>query len=200
MAARVEAVGWTYRPVAPTTGGSVLADLRGERPVLLLASGGGGTSETARALHGEVGRIVEAVRGLAGPSAQIVQCLGPRAPENARLPCLDRIVDPGPNLHHAFAEADLVISTAGYNSVLELAQTDTPTLLVSIARTFDDQEARARQWGARLGLFHEPGDPQRSAAWIATMLSARTKRPALDLGPSGAKRAADLILGLNQCA
>ena len=47
-AARVEAVGWTFRPVAPTTGGSVLADLRGERPVLLLASGGGGTSETAR--------------------------------------------------------------------------------------------------------------------------------------------------------
>jgi len=90
-----------------------------------------------------------------------------------------------------FQTADAVISTAGYNSVLELATTDTPTLLLPIPRSIDDQEARVRLWSARLGP--PPGDP---VAWLADTLATRRRRAPVDLGPSGEDAAASAILSL----
>ena len=90
-----------------------------------------------------------------------------------------------------FREACAVISTAGYNSVLELATTDTPTLLLPIPRSIDDQDARVRLWSPRLGP--PSGDP---VPWLAETLATRRRRPPVDLGPSGEDAAAAAILSL----
>lgn len=70
---------------------------------------------------------------------EMIQALGPRASTEDRIVGVDRVLHTGANLHEAFSPADLVISTVVYNSVLELACTDVPVLLLSIPRTFDDQ-------------------------------------------------------------
>jgi len=48
-----------------------------------------------------------------------------------------------PDTNSRFAEADLVICQAGYNTVAELEQLGTKTVLVPAERQWDDQFARA---------------------------------------------------------
>jgi UDP-N-acetylglucosamine:LPS N-acetylglucosamine transferase len=48
-----------------------------------------------------------------------------------------------PNIASMFAEANLVIRQAGYNSVAELEQLGTKTILAPAERQWDDQFARA---------------------------------------------------------
>lgn len=198
-ARRVEAVGYIYRKPralrarrdgvgAPATG----------PPRVLIASGGGGGDLTSLTFRDQMSRLVDALReGMCAP-LEVVQALGPRAPDQAALPGADAIWRPGPDLHQAFARADLVISTVGYNSVLELACTDVPVLLVPIARTYDDQEKRARLWGERLGLGHRPEEPGRSVRWMSATLGERRRRKPMDLGPSGAARCAALLAELSR--
>ena len=109
---------------------------------------------------------------------------------------VDRVVQPGGRLHDWFAKADLIVSTAGYNSVLEIASSDVPTLLIPIPRTYDDQGTRAESWAARPGRAHRWGAWDLSARWMASVVDGRTRRPVVDLGPSGAARAARHILDL----
>jgi predicted glycosyltransferase len=107
---------------------------------------------------------------------------------------VDRQVCLGPDLPRAFAEADLVISTAGYNSVLELACTTVPTLLIPIPRQHDDQEDRVRRWGRILGKGHSPAGADASATWMSQLLDRRERRGIYGLGPSGAERAARYLM------
>jgi predicted glycosyltransferase len=196
-ARRLEAVGYIYRKPrarrvrrdgvgAPATG----------PPRMLIASGGGGSDLTSLIFRDQVSRLVEALREETCAPFQVVQALGPRVPELAAVSGADAIWRPGPDLHEAFARADLVISTVGYNSVLELACTDVPVLLVPIARAYDDQEKRAWLWGERLGLCHRPGQPERSVRWMSDVLAARCRRRPVDLGSSGAARCAALLAEL----
>lgn len=159
------------------------------RPRLLIASGGGGSPATAQAFAGMAAPIVAAVRR-AAPDAEIIQNLGPRAPAVARVSGVDRVIHAGGGLDAAFASADLVISTAGYNSVLELAQLDTPALLAPVARTHDDQARRAADWGPLLGAAYTP---EGAAEWAAETIAARRRRRPVDLGASGAEAAARAI-------
>ena len=193
-ARRRHAVGWIYRSL-PAPEGRAVGAAREPRRVLV-ASGGGGTRDTAATLRREIDDLLERCASLTAVPFEVVQALGPRAGEGARLNAAARVVDPGPRLNALFADADVVVSTAGYNSVLEIAALDVPTLLVPIARSIDDQLARARRWGGRVGACHEPGAVEASAWWLAQTLSAGARRAPVALGPSGAARAAELLLEL----
>ncbi len=185
----VAPVGWIYRPTGTR-------QAVGERlPTVLVATGGGGTAETAAALYASIDAVLTRARQDAPPFA-VVQAIGPRAQAFGQLSQTDKAVDPGGALNDLFKAADIVISTAGYNSVLELATTDTPTLLVPIPRSIDDQVARARHWGAELGAWLDPASPEGAADWLTDAISARRRRPPMDLGPSGEDKAAQAILAL----
>lgn len=190
LARLVAPVGWIYRP----TGTRQQAG--GTLPQVLVATGGGGTAETARALYAEIDPVLRRIRQELTRPFEVVQAIGPRAQDFGQLAGADRTVNPGPRLNDLFREADIVISTAGYNSVLELATTDAPCLLVPIPRSIDDQVGRARLWAERLGCWHDAAAPERSASWLVQELAARRRRPPVDLGPSGEDGAAKAILRL----
>ena len=189
-ARRTEAVGWIYRATPPMP-------VEARRPTVLVASGGGGTAETTGAVRDLLDPVLASARAQADDGFEVVQALGPRAPADARLAGADRTVDPGGELNRHFATADVVISTAGYNSVLELAALDVPAMLVAIPRSIDDQPARARLWGARLGCCLDANSgAENAASWLAGTAMARQRRRPWNLGPSGAAAAAGLLLGL----
>ena len=191
-AKRVQAVGWIYRsPRSFEASNETL-------PKVLVATGGGGTAETATLLARQTEALIDMARQLTSQPFAVVQALGPRAPASARLANADRVIDPGGDLNEHFAQADAVISTAGYNSVLELAITTTPTMFMSIARTYDDQAERASSWGQRLGATYNADEPRTSAIWLAATLGKRERRAAVDIGPSGADSAAQEILALTR--
>ena len=162
---------------------------------IVIATGGGGTAQTRLGLYPVLNRIVAETRRRLPQPIKIRQALGPRAGSEA-LSETDEIFDPGAALNDVFRRADLVISTAGYNSVLELASTDTPTLLVAIPRSLDDQMARVRRWGQCLGHGYEPGREREAAAWLAEQVAMPRRRAPVDLGTGGAERAAAALLGL----
>jgi predicted glycosyltransferase len=195
-ARRVEAVGYVYRrPRVPYRQAASGAPASGP-PQVLVASGAGGSVSTARTFAEEVGRLLVGLRKVMREPLAVVQALGPRGTDQACVPGADAISRPGADLHDAFAGADLVISTAGYNSVLELACTDVPVLLVPIMRTYDDQEKRARRWGERVGLCHHPLERERSIRWMSAILGERLRRRPVALKPSGAARCAALLAEL----
>ena len=176
-AERIEAVGWIYRN----------AGLRATRPAargatgpkrVLIASGGGGNTDTATYLARECGQIVSELRQAYSGSVHCVQALGPRSTNECMVTQCDEFINPSPRLNELFGEFDLVISTAGYNSVLELAQTTRPVILVPVARSYDDQTERARQWSARLGHAHLAGMARETTRWAADVLSSdHVRRP-----------------------
>ena len=182
-------VGWIYRPTGPRQG-SITATA-----TLLVATGGGGTAQTAATLYAAIDAVLSVVRPQA-PPFKVVQAIGPRAMGFGRLVYADHIIDPGAALNDVFRDADLVVSTAGYNSVLELATTDTPTLLVPIPRSIDDQSARARLWGPLLGAWHDENAASVTADWLCRHIANPTRRAPVDLGPSGEDLAAEAILRL----
>ena len=125
-----------------------------------------------------------------------MHAVGPNARRGWSIPAVDETIEPGPTLHNLFTQADLIISTAGYNSVLELACTDVPVLFMPIGRYSDDQYKRARQWGPRVGLCYDRADRDRAIEWMADVTDQRLRRAPVDLGPSGAPACAALIEAL----
>lgn len=186
FAHKVSTTGWIVRPTGirrpaePTAG-------------FVLATGGGGTSRTRAQLYPLLESVIAQARLLTRRSIHLRQALGPRADGEA-LSCADEIFDPGSELHSVFRAADLVISTAGYNSVLELATTDTPAMIASIPRSLDDQTQRVRQWGAKLGFGLTSGNIEQAALWLAHQVDQPRRRAPVDLGTDGAQRASDLLL------
>ncbi len=162
---------------------------------IVAATGGGGTPDTRRMLYPVLNRILADSRRKAPRPFLVRQVLGPRSGGEA-LAEADEVFDPGPDLNDVFRRADLVISTAGYNSVLELASTDTPTLLVAIPRSLDDQQARVRHWGPLLGHGLAPGREEEAGTWLADQLARPRRRAPVDLGSGGADRAANALLEL----
>jgi predicted glycosyltransferase len=182
-------VGWIYRPTDARQGvGTGL-------PRVLVATGGGGTADTARELYAGIDDLLTRARG-AGVRFHVVQAIGPRAQRFGQLQQADETVDPGGRLNDLFRDADVVLSTAGYNSVLELATTDTPTMLLPIRRSIDDQAARARQWAPWLGTWLDAAAPEAALDWLVRQVAAPLRRPPVNLGPSGEVLAAAAILSL----
>jgi predicted glycosyltransferase len=188
FAQRVEPVGWIRRPTRCRAPGEPSAGI-------VLATGGGGNTETRAMLYPLLTDLLARAQAQSKEKIQLRQALGPRALGEA-LPDVSEVFDPGPELDGVFQAADLVISTAGYNSVLELAGTDTPALLVPIPRSLDDQAARVALWGPRLGFGLLPGRIEDAALWLADQVDAPRRRPPFDLGRDGARRAAVILLDM----
>lgn len=191
----IRSVGWIHRNGACGPSSPAMATPpRPPRPQVLVASGGGGEPEGV--FPREAGRVLRELRRILGEDVEVVQALGPRVREGTVLEEADRTVHPGPELPRYFEEADLVLSTAGYNSVLELAVRPVPVVLVPVPRTYDDQEERAEHWGPRLGWRHREGKAGDTAAWMAERLAGRERRDPVRIGPSGAGLAARCIRDL----
>ena len=190
FARNVAAVGWVYRRSA-TVPRPVGAQSR-----LLIATGGGGKADGAAAMRGLLDAIIASLRAGTSYPFTVDQALATRAPAQARLHGADRVFDPGGALNDCFAAADIVVSTAGYNSVLELATTETPAMLVPTGRSIDDQMKRAKVWGPRVGCFLDPVAPEAALAWLKQQVRAPGRRPPVDLGPSGGPEAARQILAV----
>jgi hypothetical protein len=191
LAAReVLPVGWIFRPMG------VCGHKMGGLPTVLVATGGGGTADTAREVYATIDGTLKRVRQSSATRFRVLHAVGPRARGFGRLEQADAVIDPGGQLNAHFRDADIVISTAGYNSVLELATTDTPSLLIPIPRSIDDQVARARQWGPQVGAWHDAALDDASVDWLVGQITRPARRLPVDLGDSGEERAAAAILGL----
>ena len=184
----VNAVGWIYRQAGHRRSDEHSAGI-------VVATGGGGKPETQQVLYSIVDSLLREIRKRTNTSFKVRQAIGPRAKQGGCLSEADEIFDPGPELHRVFQQADLVISTAGYNSVLELATTDTPALLVAIARTYDNQARRAEQWGSLLGCCLMERNTKQASDWLIQHIETPRRRQPVDLGSSGEETAAKLILG-----
>jgi predicted glycosyltransferase len=187
FARRIEATGW----IARRTG---VRDSATETAGIVVATGGGGTVESRAGLYPVLDAVIATARSRLPEAFRVRQALGPRS-GGAALAQADEVFDPGPNLDQIFRAADVVISTAGYNSVLELAGTDTPALLSAIPRSLDDQAARVRLWGPALGHGLDSKRIEEAVDWLAEVIERPRRRPPVDLGPDGAARAAEIIVG-----
>ena len=199
-ARRIKAVGWIYRRPArqklEEPDGNGPYGILAKRPVVLISAGAGSGGKRPDAFCEDVQGLIKGIRETVAKPLTAVQVRGPLAPNTWQIAGVDEVICPGPNLHNLFSIPDLVISAAGYNSVLELACTDVPTLLVPIECYTDNQQKRARRWGQSLGLCHDSSDPKRSIRWMTEVLQGGIRRPAVDLGPSGASACAALIVEL----
>jgi predicted glycosyltransferase len=188
----IYATGWIMRATKTAT---ALRDAS-LPPRLLVASGGGGTSETARAFSAIVEKLVENIRTEMGIPFHVTQIAGPRMAAEHKLKSADAFLDPGSKLNELFGTFDAVISTAGYNSVLELAVLDVPVLLVPISRSLDDQTLRAQQWASLMGHAYVEQSPKVAAHWLSSVLMTRSRRTAVRIDDAGALNCAKLIRGL----
>jgi predicted glycosyltransferase len=93
-----------------------------------------------------------------------------------------------------FAEADVVICQAGYNTVAELEQVGTETLLLPAERQWDDQFARADKAMRARSNFHVflGKTPVELATAIVALLREQTPN-VTDPRPEGGIKAARLI-------
>ncbi|MFM7333692.1 MAG: hypothetical protein ACKO1H_04650, partial [Tabrizicola sp.] len=99
LAARsIVPAGWIYRPTGQRTGTG------GDVPSVLVATGGGGTAETARTLYAQIDALLSMARQDA-PAFEVAQAIGPRAQGFGHLAQADRKVDPGPALNDLFRDA-----------------------------------------------------------------------------------------------
>lgn len=134
----------------------------GGPPRVLVTTGGGGDG----------GRMIETyLEGLAGLPRNIAiettVIFGPQMPENRRVALLERygyladvtFLDFEPDLTRRYAEADVVVSMAGYNTVCEMLSFARRAILVPRAEPVMEQLIRARLLAAQ-GLFDivEPQD------------------------------------------
>ena len=140
--------GYLKRPTAPAT--------RASGPPRVLVTTGGG---------GDGGRMIEAyLEGLAmlprNVALETTVIFGPQMPESKRAALLDQFdyladvtfVDFEPDLTRRYAEADVVVSMAGYNTVCELLSFARRAILVPRAEPVMEQLIRARLL-AEQGLF-----------------------------------------------
>jgi predicted glycosyltransferase len=196
QAKRIESVGWIYRQpaTAPLEVGSRTD--RDNPATVLVTTGGGSGEDRGNDTQSDVANLISGLRETLEEPLKVVQVIGPRDWKKNSIQGIDGIIMPGPDLHNHFHTADLVISAVGYNTVLELACTDVPALLVPVPRYTDDQQQRAELWGKKLGMNHDPSRSERSIEWMAKTLEHRQRRPAVPLGRSGAERCATLIDGL----
>jgi predicted glycosyltransferase len=194
-AKKIESVGWIYR--RPTSHGKKNMPITEDNTrTILITMGGGSGEDRGNDSRSEITALLHDLRQKLRHRIKVVQISGPRNSKGNSIEGADEILNPGPELHDLFSTADLVISAAGYNSVLELACTDVPVLLFPIPRYSDNQEKRARFWEKSLGLCHRSDEKERSVRWMAQVIDDHTRRPIVNLGPSGAKRAAKLLYEL----
>jgi predicted glycosyltransferase len=147
-AAKTRFCGYLKRPTTPR------ADRVGPPRVLVTTGGGGDGTEL---IETYLAGLVTLPRRIA---LQTTVVFGPQMPEHRRRAILDRYGSLGdvrflefdPDLGARYAEADVVVSMAGYNTVCELLSADLRAVLVPRAQPVGEQLLRARLLAAR-GIF-----------------------------------------------
>lgn len=155
VARKTQFCGYLKRPtvVVPRNGGS---------PNVLVTAGGGGDGSKM------IETYLEGLADLSGPPAmQTTIMFGPHMPADCRAAMIGRygdlsgvtFLDFESDLTRRYAEADVVVSMAGYNTVCELLSSGRRAVLVPRAEPVREQLMRARLFAAR-GYFDlvEPQD------------------------------------------
>jgi predicted glycosyltransferase len=109
---------------------------------------------------------------------------GPQIRAEDRTAVLDRygsladvqFVDFEPDLRARYADADVVVSMAGYNTVCELLSFDLRAVLVPRASPVEEQLLRARRFAAR-GVFESLEPEERDPAVLMSHVLAALSRP-----------------------
>lgn len=175
--------GYLRRPTVPSIP-------RRGAPRVLVTTGGSG--DGGAVLDAYLEGLIDLPRRLRLESTVI---FGPHLPPHRRAQLVERygslpdvqLVDFEPDMTRRYAEADVVVSMAGYNAVCEILSFGMPALLVPRARPVEEQLIRARLL-ERLGLVDllEPSDlhPTRLLEKVLQLLAApRSDVPSkLDLG------------------
>lgn len=178
-------------------------DLRPSDALLVSTAGGGGFAHSAEPFFASVGAVQRALEaGPPGRRVRHVVVLGP----NYRGPAVHLpdavVVQVEPALVDLLALADLVLCEGGYNTVTELRLVGTPALILPGARSFDDQEARARELERRgMAEVMVEAAPDDVAAAVCRLLGAprslaamRARAAAFPL-VTGNRPAAEHLLG-----
>jgi predicted glycosyltransferase len=173
VARKTHFCGYLRRPLAA-------ASRREGPPHVLVTAGGGGDGSTM------IEAYLEGLVGLPGRTAlRTTVVFGPQMPAERRATLIERFghlpdvtfLDFEPDLARLYAEADVVVSMAGYNTVCELLSFGRRAVLVPRAEPVREQLIRARLLAARgyFGLV-EPQDV-RPGIVISRVLGALEQAP-----------------------
>lgn len=115
------------------------------------------------------------------------------------LPAWAKVETNRPDFYSLLAAARLSISQAGYNSVVELLQTDVPAILVPYAGGVETEQRMRAELLSRFAGFEVVLEKQLTSDRLDDAIDAalsgegKPARPAIDL--SGAEQSADLLAG-----
>jgi predicted glycosyltransferase len=163
-------------------------------PRIVISGGGGGYPGTVEFYN----LAMKAITDLRGryPALKAQLIAGPLFRDWPLLQCVEgtTLIPFEPDTTSRFAEADVVICQAGYNTVAELEQVGTETLLLPAERQWDDQFARADKAMRARSNFHVflGKTPVELATAIVVLLREQTPN-VTDPRPEGGIKAARLI-------
>ena len=149
LAAKSHFVGQIVRQTAP----AAIPNHDPSSPRIVISGGGGGYPRTVDFYNLAMKAIVNLRECYPTLTAQLIA--GPLFRDWSLLQPVDRVtlIPFEVDTTSRFAEADLVICPAGYNTVAELEQLGTKTILVPAERQWDDQFARADRTARERGNF-----------------------------------------------
>jgi UDP-N-acetylglucosamine:LPS N-acetylglucosamine transferase len=168
-------------------------------PRIVVTIGGGGAPESQKTLEAAEEALVQS-----GRSAHLLVVYGPNYP--AAIPTdavrgglvveRRRFVA---ELPETLAAADLVISNAGYNTMLELRSAGTPAIIVPLSSTGrDDQDKRAEDFVREgRGLLSQPEVASIEANFRMILDEAKIKRFEIEEGPDLSQQGGQLLIALS---
>jgi predicted glycosyltransferase len=165
--------GYLRRPTVPRTPSA-------GAPRVLVTTGGG--ADGTELIQTYLAGLLALPRSIALRTTIV---LGPQMAEDDRAAVLEqyglladvRFVDFEPDLAARYADADVVVSMAGYNTVCELLSFDLRAVLVPRASPVEEQLLRARLFAAR-GLFDYVEPEERHPRVLISRVLAALSRPA----------------------
>ncbi len=114
-------------------------------PRVVITGGGGGFPDTVRFYNLALQATVALRRTY--PSLESILVTGPLFQDWSRLSIVEgvKVIPFEPDIMETFSDADIVISSAGYNTAAELEQVGVKAILVPGVTSWDDQYARAER-------------------------------------------------------
>lgn len=166
-------------------------------PRIVISGGGGGYPETVEFYNLAIKATADLRRRFPKLKSQLIA--GPLFRDWGLLEPMEGIalIPFEPDTASRFAEADLVICQAGYNTIAELEQLGTKAVLVPAARQWDDQLARAERANRDHKTFRVfRGKTAVELASLAADFLGERIASATVTTPNGAMRAAQAIYAM----
>ena len=165
---------------------------------IVISGGGGGYPGTVAFYNLALSAMAELHLG--GLTAETQLIAGPLFTDWQKLELVGgvRVVPYDPNLAQTFAEADLVICQAGYNTVAELNLAGTRVVLVPAPRKWDDQITRAQRMVQENLQFRilQTSSPKDLATLVAELLRQPLPQRRVPAQAQGAQRAAEKLCAM----